>query len=128
MNFKSSNKVNPSFSMSTLTDIVFLLLMFFMMTSTSVKGLNILLPKGNGTPVNVKNISVSIDKDGIYYVDGKETPESDIANAIDAAAKQISNPVIILRAEKNTNMQKAVTIMDIANRYNYKLVLAVKPN
>jgi biopolymer transport protein ExbD len=73
MDIRGRNKINPNFNMSSMTDIVFLLLIFFMITSTLVttSALDILLPKASGKTENKKSISVSITKNLVYYIDSK---------------------------------------------------------
>ena len=74
MNLRGRNKITPEFNMSSMTDIVFLLLIFFMIASTLVttNAIDILLPKASGKTENKKSISVSIQKDLTFYIDEKE--------------------------------------------------------
>ena len=58
MKLKGRNKVSPDFSMSSMTDIVFLLLIFFMLTANSPNALDLLLPKAKGKSTNTQNVSV----------------------------------------------------------------------
>lgn len=71
MNLRGRNKVTPEFNMSSMTDIVFLLLIFFMLTSTMVttNALDLVLPKAKGKTDSNKSISISIDKDLKFYLD-----------------------------------------------------------
>ncbi|MFT7331688.1 MAG: biopolymer transport protein ExbD, partial [Roseivirga sp.] len=62
MKFKGRNKVSPEFSMSSMTDIVFLLLIFFMLTSNAPNALDMILPSAKGKSTNTQNVSVSIKK------------------------------------------------------------------
>tara|TARA_B110000977_G_scaffold113593_1_gene146987 strand:+ start:817 stop:1110 length:294 start_codon:yes stop_codon:yes gene_type:complete len=74
MNLRGRNKITPEFNMSSMTDIVFLLLIFFMIASTLVttNAIDILLPTASGKTENKKSISVSIQKDLAFYIDQKE--------------------------------------------------------
>ena len=101
MDIRGRNKVNPNFNMSSMTDIVFLLLIFFMITSTLVttSALDILLPKASGKTENKKSISVSITKALAYYIDNKETNEATLEQELLALLEGKDNPTIILRAE-----------------------------
>jgi len=78
MDIRGRNKINPNFNMSSMTDIVFLLLIFFMITSTLVttSALDILLPKASGKTENRKSVSVSITKNLAFYIDNKKVSES----------------------------------------------------
>ena len=75
MNVRGRNKISPEFNMSSMTDIVFLLLIFFMLTSTlvTVNALDILLPKAQGKTENNKSVAVSITKKLDFYVDRKKS-------------------------------------------------------
>ena len=130
MNFKGRNKITPEFNMSSMTDIVFLLLIFFMLASTlvSVNAIDILLPKASGKTENKKSVSVSIKKDLTYYIDQKRVGESVLESRLKDLLANESAPTIVLRAEKSVPIDNVVKVMDIANRNKFKVILAVKPN
>ena len=129
MNVRGRNKVSPEFNMSSMTDIVFLLLIFFMLTSTlvTVNALDILLPKAQGKTENNKSVAVSITKKLEFYVDRKKVSENDLEQNLKSLLTNDENPTIVLRAEEGVPIEKAVRIMDIANRNKYKIILAVRP-
>ena len=130
MNLRGRNKVSPEFSMSSMTDIVFLLLVFFLLTSPAITpdALDLILPKAKGKTSNKQNLSVSITKDLDYYVNKERVTENGIENYITSQLSGVEEPTIILRAEEGVPIENAVKIMDIANRNKYKIVLAVRPN
>jgi len=130
MNFRGRNKVSPEFNMSSMTDIVFLLLIFFMIASTLVttNAIDILLPKASGKTENKKSIAVSIKKDLTYYIDQKRVGESVLENELTAVLSNKEQPTIVLRAEKSVPVENVVKVMDIANRNKFKVILAVQPN
>jgi len=130
MNFRGRNKVTPEFNMSSMTDIVFLLLIFFMLASTLVttNAIDILLPKASGKTENKKSVAVSIKKDLTYYIDQKRVGVSVLENELLAALSNETKPTIVLRAEKSVPVENVVKVMDIANRNKFKVILAVKPN
>ena len=129
MNFRGRNKVTPEFNMSSMTDIVFLLLIFFMIASTLVttNAIDILLPKASGKTENKKSVAVSIKKDLTYYIDQKRVGESVLENELLAVLSSEEKPTIVLRAEKSVPVEHVVKVMDIANRNKFKVILAVKP-
>lgn len=129
MDFRGQNKVTPEFNMSSMTDIVFLLLIFFMLASTlvSVNAIDILLPKASGMTENKKSVSVSIKKDLTYYIDQKRVGISVLENELISALSNQATPTIVLRAEKSVPIDNVVKVMDIANRHKFKVILAVKP-
>jgi len=130
MNIRGRNKITPDFNMSSMTDIVFLLLIFFMIASTLVttSAIDILLPKASGKTENKKSVSVSITKDLRYYIDEKLVGESLLENELLAALSDKTKPTIVLRAEKSVPVDNVVKVMDIANRNKFKVILAVKPS
>ena len=115
--------------MSSMTDIVFLLLIFFMITSTLVttSALDILLPKANGKTENKKAISISITKKLDYYIDTKKVTENSLEQRLLSKLLGKENPTLILRAEEGVPIEKAVKVMDIASRNRFKVILAVRP-
>ncbi|RKE91016.1 ExbD/TolR family protein [Ichthyenterobacterium magnum] len=130
MNIRGRNKVTPEFNMSSMTDIVFLLLIFFMLASTLVttNAIDILLPKASGKTENKKSVAVSIKKDLTYYIDQKRVGESVLESELIAALSKENQPTVVLRAEKSVPVENVVKVMDIANRNKFKVILAVKPN
>lgn len=130
MNLRGRNKVSAEFSMSSMTDIVFLLLVFFLLTSPAITpdALDLILPRAKGKTSNIQKASVSITKDGAYYVDKERVSVYSIEAALKTLLEGQQEPTIILRAEEGVPIEDAVYVMDIANRNNYKVVLAVRPN
>ncbi|MGB5497490.1 MAG: biopolymer transporter ExbD [Maribacter sp.] len=128
MKLKGRNKISPDFSMSSMTDIVFLLLIFFMLTANSPNALDLLLPKAKGKSTNTQNVSVSINKNLEYFVNNERINGEYIEIELKKALEGQEKPVIILRAEESVAIKEAVNVMDIANRNSYKVILAVRPN
>lgn len=129
MNLKGRNKVNPNFNMSSMTDIVFLLLIFFMLTSTLVSpnALKLLLPNSKAKTLEKQTISISINKDIHFYVNENRVDESNLEQEIIKLVKETEEPAIILHADKSVDIEHVVKVMDIAYRNKYKIVLATKP-
>jgi len=127
---RGRNKIDPSFNMSSMTDIVFLLLIFFMLTSTlvTVNALDIILPKAQGKTENNKSTAVSITKGLDFYIDKKKVKEGEIEQFLLDKLSIEDNPTIVLRAEEGVPIEKAVKVLDIANRNKFKVILAVRPN
>ena len=129
MNLRGRNKVSPEFSMSSMTDIVFLLLVFFMLTSPVItpEALDLILPKAKGKTTNVQSLSVSIDKNLNLFINKDQVSEESLEIELQKRLQGEEDPTIILRAEESVPIQNAVTVMDIAKRNKFKVVLAVKP-
>jgi biopolymer transport protein ExbD len=130
MNLRGRNKITPEFNMSSMTDIVFLLLIFFMIASTLVttNAIDILLPKASGKTENKKSISVSIQKDLTFYIDQKEVDVQKLETELLKLLQNETAPALVLRAEKSVPVDYVVKVMDIANRNKFKIILAVNPN
>ncbi|MEJ6711588.1 MAG: biopolymer transporter ExbD [Flavobacteriales bacterium] len=128
MALKSRNKVSAVFSMSSMTDIVFLLLIFFMLTSTLVttNALDLVLPNSTAQTVKKQRVSVSINENLEYYID-KELVELKYIEAelIEKLAGQ-EEQVVVLRVDKAVAIEHAVAVMDIAYRNKFKIVLATQ--
>ena len=128
MALKSKNKVSAAFSMSSMTDIVFLLLIFFMLTSTLVttNALDLVLPNSTAQTVKKQRVSVSINENFEYFID-KEVVELKYIEAqlIDKLVGQ-DEQVVVLRVDKSVPLEYAVEVMDIAYRNKFKIVLATQ--
>ena len=128
MALRSKNKVSAAFSMSSMTDIVFLLLIFFMLTSTLVttNALDLVLPNSTAQTVKKQRVSVSINENFEYFID-KEAVELKYIEAqlINKLAGQ-DEQVVVLRVDKSVPIEYAVEVMDIAYRNKFKIVLATQ--
>lgn len=129
MSLRSKNKVSANFSMSSMTDIVFLLLIFFMLTSTLVSpnALKLLLPNSKARTLEKQTVSVSITPEIEYFIEDKEVPFEDLENQLIQILSNEVEPAIVLHADKTVDIEFAVKVMDIAYRNKYKVVLATNP-
>ena len=129
MNLRGRNKVSAEFNMSSMTDIVFLLLIFFMLTSTMVttNALDLVLPKAKGKTDSNKNISVSINKKLEFFINKEPVLETELESKLLSLFTADKEKAIVLRAEEGVPIEKAVSVLDIANRNQIKVVLAVRP-
>lgn len=128
MNLKGRNKVDPSFNMSSMTDIVFLLLIFFMLTSTlvTVNAIDVLLPKAGGKTENKGSIAVSITKDAKFFMDGKEVSQVNLESAIKKQFTGSDSKTLVIRGDQEVSYKNIMHVIDIANRNKIKMILAVK--
>jgi len=129
MRVKGRNKVSADFNMSSMTDIVFLLLIFFMLASTlvTVNAIDVLLPKAGGKTENKKAVSVSITKDGAYYVDADEVEFNQLENRLLTRFSEENKGTLVIRGDHDSAYKNIMSVIDIANRNKIKMVLAVKP-
>jgi biopolymer transport protein ExbD len=128
MNLKTRNKRNVDFNMSSMTDIVFLLLIFFMLTSTLVSpnALKLLLPKSSGRTLATQSVSVSIDKDLNFYFNQDMINISELEGKLINVATE-DDATVVLNAEKSVPIEEVVKVMGIANKLKIKMILATDP-
>jgi biopolymer transport protein ExbD len=130
MNLRGRNKVSAEFNMSSMTDIVFLLLIFFMIASTTIvsnNALDLVLPKSSGKSEEVKNVSVSVNNKLEYFIDKDKYAENTLEEKLKTMLANQQDPTILLHVEEGVPIEKAVSVMDIAYRNKFKIVLAVSP-
>ena len=129
MSLRSRNKVSANFSMSSMTDIVFLLLIFFMLTSTLVSpnALKLLLPNSKARTLEKQTLSVSITPEIDCYIGDRQVEIENLEQELKLELTGQEEPAIILHADKTVDIEYAVKVMDIAYRNKYKVVLATNP-
>lgn len=129
MSLRSRNRVSAEFSMSSMTDIVFLLLIFFMITSTLVfpNALKVLLPKSTGQTDANPIVSVTITDKLEYFVDEEQVRFGSLEATLRTKLVSSSDPTIALYADEKIALGEAVKIMDIANKNKYKMIIATRP-
>ena len=128
MDIRGRNKINPNFNMSSMTDIVFLLLIFFMIASTLAKQLNTIdvkLPQADGKTENRNTVAVSINASNQFFIDEQLVTKSSFKNRLLQKVSQMAIPSIVLRADKKVAIEQMVYVMNIANNNGIKVVLAV---
>ena len=128
MNLRGRNKINPTFNMSSMTDIVFLLLIFFMLTSTlvTVSAIDVLLPKAGGKTENSSSIAVSITDKSLFYIDKTKVSPIDLESEILKKIGIDKQKTIIIRGDKEVPYRNIMKVIDIANRNKLKMILAVR--
>ena len=129
MAIKQRNKINPNFNMASMTDIIFQLLLFFMISSTLINpnALRLLLPESTNRISDRPQTVVSIDKNYIFYLNEKVTPLSLLENRLIEELNDHDDPCISLQADKSVPLEQIVKVMNIAKRNNYRLILGTKP-
>ncbi|MDX2136061.1 MAG: biopolymer transporter ExbD [Saprospiraceae bacterium] len=134
MPLKRRVRVHPEFSLAAMIDIIFLLLMFFMLTSKFVtpNALNLQLPSSAATTMASPSLAVSIDQNGNYYLDtdkiSENALEASLRDKIRRSGQDAKNTTITVVAEKTVAIEKVVFVLDIANRLKVKTILATEPS
>ena len=129
MKIRGRNKIRPEFNMSSMTDVVFLLLIFFMIASTLAKQLNTIdvkLPQADGKTENRNTVSVTIKGSNEFYVNSNRVLKIKLEDQLVFELTSLKTPSIILRAEKKVAIEELVYVMNIANKNGIKVVLAVE--
>lgn len=130
MGLKRNSKVSAEFSMSSLTDIIFLLLIFFMLTSNFVQIQPFDLPESDSKTVAPVSVVVAIEKSGVYTVDNNEVPRSSLNRAIATAVRGLEeqeNTTITIVAEIGTDFERVTEIMGIAAALRVQAIIATQP-
>ncbi|MBK8805926.1 MAG: biopolymer transporter ExbD [Bacteroidales bacterium] len=129
MSIKSRNKVSAEFNMSSMTDIVFLLLIFFLITSTMVNpnGLLVSLPKSSNQPSQKTATAVTITSDLQFAVEQEYVPFELLESALKAKLAGNDQPAIAIHADKTVTIENLVKVMDMATRNKWKVVLRTTP-
>mgnify|MGYP006100083829 FL=1 len=128
MNLRGRNKISPEFNMSSMTEIVFLLLIFFMIASTLAKQLDTIevkLPQAKGKTENRQSVAVTINENNRFFIDGERVSKASVKEELLTLLSQKEDKVIILRAQKTVPLEEVVYVMNIANQNAIKVVLAV---
>ncbi len=128
MGLKSKNTVDASFSMSSMTDIIFLLLIFFMLTSSFItpSGLPVNLPSSKTSTIVLQKVSVTITPDLQYFVNERQVT---MANLETALARELEGKegVVVLHVDKSVPVEHLVNIASIATSLEAKVSIATKP-
>ena len=134
MALKRQNELLTTYSMASMTDVIFLLLIFFMVTSTFVfpTALEVNLPQSSEQTVIKPGTRVYIDKDMNLYASFGETepqaiPEEQLLTFLQLTQQQDSTQFIALYADESVPYGKIVEVLDLTARHNLKMVLATKP-
>ena len=128
MKLKGRNQIRPEFNMSSMTDVVFLLLIFFMIASTLAKQLNTIdvkLPQAEGKTENRNTVAVTITNSNQFYLNADRVNKRNLEKNLIDVLKTMKTRSIVLRTEKKVAIEQVVYVMILANKNGVKVVLAV---
>lgn len=127
MGIKKRSKVSAEFNMSSLTDIIFLLLIFFMLTSSLVtpNALNLQLPgkKTSNSVSSKKGTVVSIRSSGTYYLNNNRISLEGLNNQFKKLKERSKKPAIVIRSSSRAPVDNVVAVMDLAWKYQIAAVM-----
>ncbi len=130
MALKRRNKANPSFSMSSMTDIVFLLLIFFMITSTMVHptAIKMLLPKGSSQTSAKPYTTVSLNHKLNYFIEDRQVSFQQLEDQLADIVDKEPDTYIALHIDKRVSHGEAVKLYELCQRKRYKVIVATQGN
>lgn len=128
MNLQSRNKVEASFSMASMTDLIFLLLIFFMLTSSFVtpSGLPVNLPTAKASTIEMQKVSVTVTKDLQFFVNEKRVTKATLEGELKSKLGG-PNGVVILHIDESVPTREMVYVAGIATSLEAKVSIATKP-
>lgn len=130
------SKLSADMNTSSMSDLVFLLLIFFMITSTLVSpnAIKLLLPQSESRTMAKQNVTVYINEELNYFIGEQPVDEVSLSDEIAAALQQEpADATIVLRADKTVPVQNIVVVIDAVNKINddkgekHKVILATAP-
>lgn len=130
MGLRSTHKVDAGFSMSSMTDLVFLLLIFFVIVSTLVSpyALPVDLPKSANKTKEKPKVAVRIDAEQHFSVNNAKIEPLDLEGVLkDEMRKHAEDNAIVLHVDQRVPTGVTVGVLDIAKRNKWKIILATKP-
>lgn len=125
MAIKHGSKVETSFGASAMTDMMFLLLMFFLVLTTLINtnALDIMLPKSSNKVTDKATLTMSVTNDLKYYVDGKEITFEMVEATLKEKLAGVEKPLIMLSIDKRVSVDEFAKIMNIARANNFALYM-----
>jgi len=128
MNLGQRNKVSVEGSMSSMTDLVFLLLIFFIILSTlASNGVNVDLPQSQGISSVTSKLTLSIQPDLSYYINGGSVAKADIENLLTIKMESMAEKVIYLEVDKEVPTGATVEMIGMAKANNWRVMLGASP-
>ncbi len=127
MNIRRKQQFKPEVSTSSLNDIMFFLLLFFLIVSTLANPnvIKVLLPKSRSAQeIDKQQINLTVTEDRKYYIDQKEVLLSELEQKLQEHVRGIENPTVVLRFAKTLNIQDLVDVLEVGVRLNVKMVMA----
>jgi len=136
MAIETRNKIDTNFSMASMSDLVFLLLIFFMLTSTLVapNAIKLLLPSSHSKTMAKQSVTVYINASRKFFLEDKPISEATLKQALLSKIDQQKEATIVLRADKTVPVQDIVSVIDVVNQINneyhskHKIILATRPS
>jgi biopolymer transport protein ExbD len=131
MNIKRRKRHAAEVATGSLNDIMFFLLLFFLIISTLVNPnvIKLTLPNSKkAATMDKQQVTVAVSKDLQYYVNNKPVSFGELEAAISAATSKLSGATVVLRFDNGLSVQDLVDVLQIGDRLKLKMILATKPS
>ena len=130
MKLQTERKLLDTFSFSSLTDIVFLLLIFFLLSSSFIiqPGIKVKLPKAEASEeVLEKSVTVTIAKNSLYYLNDIQIPIAELGARLNSLMKENPSEIVIIKADEDEPISRLVKVMSICKEVGYNISIATEP-
>lgn len=130
MNFRSKSKIRSEFSLASMSDLIFLLLIFFLITSTMISpnGIKVVLPKSNNRPIGQpQSVTVSVDASGIVYIDKNRTSIELLPEQLQTKLNGVEDATVGINADKTVPYDKVMDVIKVATKLKYRILLKTDP-
>jgi biopolymer transport protein ExbD len=135
MAIQTRNKLSVNFSTASMSDLVFLLLIFFMLTSTLIapNAIKLLLPSSNSKTMAKQTVTVYINESFTFFIEEQATDAATLAQGLQAALQGELEGTVVVRSDKTVPVQYVVNVIDAINQVNettgakHKVILATSP-
>jgi biopolymer transport protein ExbD len=131
MQLRRKNKAGSEVSTSSLNDIMFFLLLFFLIASTMANPnvVKLLLPKAEGKPaMSKKPIMLSVNDKLEYYIEKEPVSKDQLQTKLESKIRNLTDPVVVVSIDRTLKVQDLVDLLEIGNKLNIKMVLATDKN
>ncbi|MDP4240444.1 MAG: biopolymer transporter ExbD [Bacteroidota bacterium] len=132
MNLRKKSKITAEVSTSAMNDIMFFLMLFFLIISTLLNPnvIKLTLPSSrNNQSIHKKEVVLSITKDLQYYIDNKPVPSDQLESSLQSGVAKNPDAIVIIRCDNSLTVQDLVNVLQIGNKLKVKMILATKtPN
>lgn len=135
MAIQTRNKLSVNFSTASMSDLVFLLLIFFMLTSTLIapNAIKLLLPSSNSKTMAKQTVTVYINESFNFFIEEQAADATTLAEGLQAALQGELEGTVVVRSDKTVPVQYVVNVIDAINQVNettgakHKVILATSP-
>jgi biopolymer transport protein ExbD len=125
MNFRRKSKVSTEFSLASMSDMIFLLLIFFLITSTMVSpnGVKVVLPKLSNKKPQKESVTISITPDAKFFLNKNQTTVELLPSQLQTELSGVENPTVSIAADKSVPYEEVMKVIKVATELKYGILL-----